>query len=111
MVFVEDAITLPADAQREQKAVISFALTGKPLDSGRVTVPAPVTSLFVAVSGANSDIVSGASANVLALHALYAETGGVATLSDGDTVPDNGYFLSGYRKHYASGSNSLPRFG
>lgn len=110
-VWVEDSISLPTDAQREEKAVISLAIEGKPLDTARVTVPMPKTALFVAPTGPNSDYVDSSKAEVIALMSLYQTSGGVAQISDGDTVSDTAPFKGGFRKHYASGKNSLPNFG
>lgn len=109
--YVEDALTLPATAQREMKAIINANLEDKPLDVGRIVVPMPNNGLFVAASGANNNIVDSGDAAVNALLDLYKTTGGVAYLSDGDTVDDTTPFRSGYRRHYASGKSRSTTLG
>lgn len=109
--FVENALTLPATAQREMKAVINANLDGKPLDVGRIVIPMPNNGIFVAATGANNNIVDSGDAAVQAVLALYQTTAGVATLSDGDTVDDTTPFRSGYRRHYASGKSRATTLG
>jgi hypothetical protein len=88
-VFVEDALVLPASAENNNQAILTGKITGDPLDSGTVTIPAIKASLMVSASGKGYDVVDTGDAVVNAFVELFdpnaLPTAGPWTISDGET--------------------------
>lgn len=88
-VFVEDALVLPASAENNNQAILTGKITGDPLDSGTVTVPAIRASLMVSPSGKGYDVVDTGDPVVNAFIELFdpaaVPDAGEWTISDGET--------------------------
>lgn len=82
--YVEDAFSYPADASNWNKASMKVALStaGK---YANLTIPAPVDGIFTAASGPGYDVVDASDAALLAYVAIF-QSGGQATISDGEVV-------------------------
>lgn len=101
--FVEDAFTYPAGGvEVENQAEILGRIANVPNKSAAFNVPAAAGGIFVGTTGPNRNIVDGADADVLAFLALFDETGGIATISDGEQLDDAAPFVSGKRVHAKS---------
>lgn len=100
--FVEDALTLPADAENVIKASISAYIDGLGNKRANIKIPAPVNAMFTATSGPGFNVVSGSAAAVTGYLDLFETTGGVATISDGETLRDTQNFAGGKRISRAS---------
>jgi len=96
-VFAENAVTLPADAENAIKASISVYLEGLGQKRANIKIPAPVNAIFTAATGPGFNVVSGTAAAVTNYINLFKTTGGVATISDGETVRDLNNFAGGKR--------------
>jgi len=96
-VFAEDALTLPANAENAIKASVSLYLEGAGQKRANLKIPAPNIGLFTATSGPGYNVVDGADTALEAYIDLFQTTGGVATISDGETVRDNQPFAGGKR--------------
>lgn len=97
-VFVEDALALPgANIDNNIKASITALLSGAGSKKAVLRVPAPPIAIFTAATGSGANIVDGQDAAVTAYLDLFKLTGGVATISDGETLSDNDTFVSGAR--------------
>lgn len=83
--YREDALTLPTDAQVENKASISYTKSGGGL--GNLKIPAPVEAMFVGVpgSGANNNIVLLQYTGLMD-YIFNFTAGGQFTISDGETL-------------------------
>lgn len=88
-VFEETgALVIPtaADAQAEVDAKISVYIAGAGSKKATVRIPAPTAAnVMVSTVGKNSNIVDMSAAGVIAWLGLF-QTGGVATISDGETA-------------------------
>jgi len=82
-----DSNALPAAAENSDQALITAKLTGKPNQSGTVSIPAAVDDLFVSPTGAGHDIVDTANTDFLDFLGNFLP-GGTMVLSDGDTIVD-----------------------
>lgn len=83
--FVENAFTLPANAENAIKAEINAFVAGAGTKKATFRVPAPPVAIFVSGSGEGFNIVDTSNAEVLAYTALFV-TGGEATISDGESL-------------------------
>lgn len=100
--LAEDALVLPADAENAIKASLSLYLAGIGQKRANLKIPAPDESIFTAATGPGYNIVDGNNAAVLDYIALFQTTGGIANISDGETVRDNDPFAGGKRISAAS---------
>jgi len=96
-VFAENALTLPANAINAIKASMSVYLEGAGQKRGNLKIPAPKTGIFVSASGPNNNVVDDTDPAVIAYIDLYQTTGGILTLSDGETVRDADWWAGGKR--------------
>jgi len=97
-VFSEDALVLPgANIDNNVKASITALLSGAGSKKAVLRVPSPPIDIFTAASGGGANIVDGADAAVDAYLGLFRATGGVALISDGETLKDTDTFVSGSR--------------
>jgi len=79
--FTEDALTLPASAQNEVKASVSFSKSGYGL--GNLKVPAPKVAVWQGASGAPSMQVD-LTAGILTAYTNKFVTGDDYTINDGE---------------------------
>lgn len=90
-VFEEETLTLPAaGVQIEDIALITAQIaTGSPVELkwATVKIPAPVIGIFQASSGPLADVVDPADADLRTYLGTF-ESGGEATLSDGELLKD-----------------------
>jgi len=89
-MFREDAFSLPASTvQIEVNAQITTYIAGQGAKKASFDVPAPKSTLFVATSGANANIVDMSDQAVIDLHASFQSAGNVyiSDLEDaGDSI-------------------------
>jgi len=79
-------IPTAADAQSEVDAKISVYIAGAGSKKATVRIPGPTAAnVMVSTSGKNANIVDMGAAGVIAWLGLF-QTGGVATVSDGETA-------------------------
>ena len=97
--FIEDAYSAPGGGvQVENVAEVVGLISGESDKYARFEIPAPEAGVFVAASGKGSNIVDLGDTALLAYAALF-QTGGEATLSDGEVL---GALTSGKRIHRKS---------
>jgi len=97
---VEDSFTLPTGAVNvEENAQISAKIAGIPNKSAVFEVPAPKIGMFQATSGPGRNLVQFATAPTPAIVNIF-KAGGEATISDGETITDQG--IKGRRIHHKS---------
>lgn len=97
-VYTEDALTIPssADAQAEVNAQIVGYIDNLGSKKAIIEIPGPIAAaVWVATSGANSNVVDVGDADVLAYFGLFA-VGGPAYVSDGESFATNG-IINGLR--------------
>jgi len=86
--FVNDALSLPTS--QAVQAEVSASMTCFIADAGgkkaNYRIPMPKTALFNGTIGKNANTVDTANTAVLAFHALYHPSTGVAYLSDGESA-------------------------
>lgn len=91
-VFEEDAFTLPTNAENVMKAEVSAYLNGFATKSASFRIPAPIDGLFVSATGGGYNVVDLGDAGLISYASTF-ETGGLATISDGEAfktpVEDN----------------------
>lgn len=101
IIFVENALTLPAAADNKEVVVFSAPLAGNSAKRGWFSVPAPAGFMFYATTGNNANIANMNHVTVLQLvkmFALVADGGfSAARLSDGETIKL--IDLAGERQH------------
>jgi hypothetical protein len=96
-VFVEDTIVLPAaGVQSENQLIITAKIDGDPLESGTLTMPAPVIGAFVSATGPGSNIGDTSDALITNFTGLFAD-GGQFTFSDGELLNPVG--MKAKRRH------------
>lgn len=88
-------VTPAAGTQKENQALLTFRDSSSPMRTFSHSIPAPKQGIFVSATGANSDTVDLADADVIAYAAMFA-FGGVALLSDGETADQ---LEKGKRRH------------
>jgi hypothetical protein len=104
-VYEEDAFAFPTgDSQVENiarvVALIDGAEVGKTVN---IEIPAPVDGIFMGSAGKPYNIVDvGDSALFAYTDGVYATTGGLAYISDGETIADTNALVSGKRIHKKS---------
>lgn len=98
-VFAEDALALPTldSARNSMQAVITVDIADNPLKHGTITIPGPVSAVFVATSGANSDVVNAAAGVVTDLVDNF-KAAGTAYISDGEDVDTTSPNIKGIRR-------------
>jgi len=95
--FVDDAFVYPTgNVEIEDKASITVNLEGLS-KRANVRIPAPVDSIFTTATGPGFNVVNGSNADVQAFLSIFQTTGGVCTISDGETVDDSTPFQAGKR--------------
>lgn len=92
-ITANDTPTLPGPAvQVEDKASLTLNLNTVPRKRANMKIPAPkpgsATGIFTAESGGGANVVNTSNAALLTYVGLFQTTGGIATISDGDTVSD-----------------------
>jgi len=96
--FIEDSFSYPSAAEIEKKASITALISGESVKTCNFKVPAPVVGIMQGAEGEAFNIVDIAD-TALAAYALVFQTGGEATLSDGEVM---GAMLRGKRITMAS---------
>lgn len=99
--FVEDALALPAGAEKENKATLILSIDGEPTKNAKLVIPAPVDGIFVSASGSNYDVVDVADADLIAFIANFT-TEALFYVSDGEQADA---LVSGGRSHSANSSS------
>lgn len=102
--FIENTLVVPvANVHVENIANVVVQLTTSPLKKANIKIPAPSPDIFLATTGAGSNVVDVLDTDLQAYVDIWRETGGLATLSDGETVEDalTG-IISGKRTHRQS---------
>lgn len=97
-IFAEGTLTLPANAEIENQALITVGITGEPLKSATLTIPAPKAGIMTASSGEGYNVVDASDADLVAWLAMFS-TGGNFTISDGEVASG---FKGGRRIHRKS---------
>lgn len=97
--FAQDAIALPTldGARNSIQALITVDIADNPLKHATITVPAPVSSVFVSTSGPNSDVVN-ASAGVVTDLVDNFKSAGTVYISDGEDVDTTSPNIKGIRR-------------
>jgi len=85
VLFLEDALVLPADAINADEALFTAKLVGKPNKSGDLSIPAPVDTLFVSPTGKGFNVIDTGDALVSNYLDMFAAGGGWV-FSDGDQL-------------------------
>lgn len=94
--YYDDALSLPASAQKENQACFVFQLPD-PSKTAKLYVPAPEAGIMVALSGVNSNVVDTTDAAVIAFADNFLSGGSnLFLISDGEE-PDT--LLRGHRMH------------
>lgn len=83
--IVDNAFTLPTDAQVEANARLTMSIVGDPKKSGTFDIPSPSPSIMVATSGEGLNVVNLSNAAVLDVVALFQASGDFY-ISDGEKV-------------------------
>lgn len=100
--FVENALVLPAAVEVENRAVITARIFGEPGKSATIVIPAPSIGIFQSPTGSGRNIVDTADADLLAYLGIWQETGGIATISDGEELANASVIVAGKRTHRKS---------
>lgn len=104
--FAEDALTLPAGAEIEKRAIISARITGAaPPKYANIMIPAPSQGIMVSATGPGAKIVDVNDADIIAYLSTF-EASGLATVSDGETIQDSAASGTWYGKKTHRGSRS-----
>jgi len=86
--YEEDAIVVPSAGERQTKAVITLRLEGGN-EKAVLEIPAPVETLFVALTGDNNKIVNTVHAGLVAFVDNFKTTeDNIAMISDGEHVAE-----------------------
>lgn len=80
-----DTNALPASAENSNQALITAKLTGKPNQSGVISIPAAKDGIFVAATGKGHDVVDVADTDLADFLGDFLP-GGEIVISDGDTA-------------------------
>jgi hypothetical protein len=99
--FIEDNLVVPiSNVHVENIANVVVQLSSSPLKKANVKIPAPSPSIFVSLTGTGSNHIDTVNADLQTYVDIWRETGGIATLSDGETVDDGlDGIVSGKRVH------------
>lgn len=85
-VYGEDAFAFPsAGVENENQASLTLNIDGVGLKKANYKIPAPVIGLFTAPTGSGANVVDVSDAALNTFIDVF-ETGGIATLSDGETL-------------------------
>lgn len=84
-VFVEDAFTLPADAENAIKAEVAVFLNVPGIKRATFRIPAPEPGIFIAPTGAGFNVVDVGDAELQTYASLFLPTG-ACTISDGESI-------------------------
>jgi hypothetical protein len=95
-VYINDALTLPANIQAENEAFLTVGLAGRPRESGNLSIPGAKIGCFLTTTGGGSDIVDPSDALVSNFVGLFA-VGGTLTFSDGEHA--NASIVKGRRRN------------
>lgn len=98
-VYIENALVLPAAAENQNEAFLSFKIDGDPTDSGNLSIPAASAGIFVAPTGPGHDIVDVQDIALLAWLNHFAPAGPF-TVSDGEGLEIS--TLTGKRRNVKS---------
>jgi hypothetical protein len=98
--FEEDAISLPAQAEIENKASITLLLAGS-IKRANIRIPAPADALFVGASGPSYNQVNTGNTNLIQL-VDYMKAGSFLRISDGEAVDGTTPIQAGKRVHVKS---------
>lgn len=89
-IFVEDALSLPADADVKEVLVVNAPIAGRPNKRGWLSIPAPKDTMFYATSGNDANIANMTNPVLLVLIKVWASAAnggwGTGLLSDGETI-------------------------
>lgn len=102
--FEEDsAYYAAAGVQIEDRASLSCVIDAGELKYATLLIPSPTIGIFVASTGPNSNVVDPADTDLVTYLTTFA-TGGIATLSDGETLlsPGTAGNVTGKRIHRGS---------
>jgi hypothetical protein len=99
--FVEDALTYPVGAEKENKATLVLAIEDQPLKNAKLQIPAPVDGIFVDSEGGNYDVIDVADVDLLAFVANFT-TEELFYVSDGEQAEK---IIGGGRSHSANSSS------
>lgn len=91
-VFKEDTPTYNGDLSEVASVVVRLANDGK---KATLRIPAPISAMFQAASGEDAKLVDTANAALGTYVGLFKNTGGVASLSDGEKVNDTNGIKNG----------------
>lgn len=98
--FAEDAFAYPIGGVNvEELALIVAQVDGQPNKTANFSIPAPVDSIFVQVTGPQRNVVDTADPALIAYASIW-NPGSRATISDGESIELP--LLSGKRIHRAS---------
>jgi len=94
-----DSNALPAAAENSNQALVTAKLTGKPNQSGELSIPAAIDDIFVSPTGKGHDIVDVTNTDLEEWLGNFLP-GGSLVISDGDTMVDGTF--SGRRRNVHS---------
>jgi len=94
LVQAEDTIVLPTSAEKEDEAIVTYAILDQPLKSGTFTIPGANIGIFTGAVGKPRNIVD-ITDTALVTYANLFSTGGVALISDGEQLD---YMKEGNRR-------------
>jgi hypothetical protein len=97
--YVENAFTLPSDAEVENMLQVTMPISGKPNKSGVVTIPAPVIGVFVSSTGEGRNQPDFLDTALLAFLNLFTSP---ATIYVSDGEQSSGGNFRGKRVHAKS---------
>lgn len=97
-----DSAALPAAAENSNQALVSAKITGKPNQSGELSIPAAIDDIFVSPTGAGHDVVDVTNADLDEFLGNFLP-GGSLVVSDGDTLVD-GTFAGRRRNVHSLGT-------
>lgn len=98
--YIEDDLAYPAAGVHiENRATITARIHGHPSKTWTTHIPAPDSAIFLSPTGEGSNEVDIGNVDLLAYFGLFEETGGVAEISDGETLADAATIKKGHRTH------------
>ena len=97
--FANDALAIPTldSARNSMQALITVNIADDPLKHGQITIPGPVSAVFVDTSGPNSDIVDPGASVVTNLVDNF-KAAGTVYISDGEDVDATAPGIKGIRR-------------
>ena len=93
--FIEDALTLPAAAQLENQALLTFSIVDEPTKAATFSIPAPKIGIFAGATGEQSNTVDAADTDLEALVANFTSED-LLLVSDGEQADA---LVRGRRRH------------